>query len=140
MNHGELPWTNRNWWTKQINQSIKLANQRRTPDSNGKDNSSYFWDQKISWSLKHRNKRRSIKCFDLSKDMWKVKNTLLPWILQNILENQRTAKKFIMADFYEMNFIKGIAILAKVDEMYNILKSLVFGRVMKMELNDQGFF
>ena len=72
--------------------------------------------------------------------MWKVKNTLLPWILQNILENQRTAKKFIMADFYEMNFIKGIAILAKVDEMYNILKSLVFGRVMKMELNDQGFF
>ena len=63
--------------------------------------------------------------------------------MQNILENQtvqRTAKKFIMAEFYEMNFIKGIAILAKVDEMYNILKSLVFGGVMKVELNDQGFF
>ena len=31
-----------------------------------------------------------------------------------------------MADFYEMDFIKGIAILVKVDEMYNILKSAIY--------------
>ena len=35
---------------------------------------------------------------------------------------QRTAK-FIMADFYEMDFMKGIVILVKADEMYKILKS-----------------
>ena len=28
-----------------------------------------------------------------------------------------------MADFYEMDYMKGIVILVKVDEMYNILKS-----------------
>ena len=28
-----------------------------------------------------------------------------------------------MADFYEMDFMKGIAILVKEDEMYNIFKS-----------------
>ena len=28
-----------------------------------------------------------------------------------------------MADFYEMDFMKGIVILVKVDEMYNILNS-----------------
>ena len=28
-----------------------------------------------------------------------------------------------MADFYEMGFMKGIAILVKVDQMYNVLKS-----------------
>ena len=63
--------------------------------------------------------------FWLEKDISKVENTLLQWILQNILENQtfqRTAK-FIMTDFYEMDFMKGIVILVKVDEMYNILKS-----------------
>ena len=41
--------------------------------------------------------------------MSKVKSTLLKWMLQNISENetfQRTAK-FIMADFYEMDFMKG---------------------------------
>ena len=44
-------------------------------------------------------------CFDLKKDIRKV----------NQLENQifqRTAK-FIMAIFYEMDFMKGIAILVK---------------------------
>ena len=59
------------------------------------------------------------------KDISKVENTLVQWISQNILENQtfqRTAK-FIMADFYEMDFMKGIAILVKEDEMYNIFKS-----------------
>ena len=31
--------------------------------------------------------------------------------------------KFIMVDFYKMDFMKGIVILVKVDKMYNILKS-----------------
>ena len=45
--------------------------------------------------------------------------------MQNILENQTFQRiaKFIMVDFYEMDFMKGIVILVKVDEMYNILKS-----------------
>ena len=37
---------------------------------------------------------------------------------------QRT-EKFTMADFYEIDFMKGIPILAKVDEMFMILKSLL---------------
>ena len=55
-----------------------------------------------------------------------MENTSLQCILQNILENQtfQRTEKFIMTDFYEMNFMKGIAILVKVDDMYNILKSL----------------
>ena len=42
------------------------------------------------------------------------------------LENQtfQRTEKFIMTDFYEMDFKKGIAILVKVDDMYNILKSV----------------
>ena len=31
--------------------------------------------------------------------------------------------KVYMVDIYEMNFMKGIVILVKVDEMYNSLKS-----------------
>ena len=31
--------------------------------------------------------------------------------------------KFIMPDFYEMDFMKDIVILVKLDEMYNIFKS-----------------
>ena len=56
------------------------------------------------------------------KEISKAENTLFWWILQNILENQRIAK-FIMADFYEIDFMKGIVILVKADEMYNMLKS-----------------
>ena len=33
--------------------------------------------------------------------------------------------KFILGDFYKMDFMNGIVILVKVDEMYNILKSLL---------------
>ena len=33
--------------------------------------------------------------------------------------------KFIMGDFYKMDFMNGIVILVKVDEMYDILKSLL---------------
>ena len=63
-------------------------------------------------------------CFDFKKDISKVKNTLLKWILQNISENQtfQRTQKFIMTDFYEMDFMKGIIILIKVYEMYKILK------------------
>ena len=41
-----------------------------------------------------------------------------------MLENhtfQRIAK-FVMADFFELDFMKGIVILVKVDEMCNISK------------------
>ena len=57
--------------------------------------------------------------FWLGKDMSMVENTLLQWTLQNILENQtcQRMEKFIMADFYGMDFMKGIVILVKVDEM-----------------------
>ena len=63
--------------------------------------------------------------FWLEKDISKVENTLLQWILQNILENQTFQRiaKFIMTDFYEMDFMKGIVTLVKVDEMNIILKS-----------------
>ena len=37
---------------------------------------------------------------------------------------QRIAK-FIVADFYEINFMKGIVISGKVDKMYDILRSLL---------------
>ena len=54
---------------------------------------------------------------------------------------QRIAK-FIMTDFCEMNFMKSIAILLKVDEMYTILKSashcLLVER-LQVELDDQSF-
>ena len=59
---------------------------------------------------------------------------LLQSNLQNTLENlafKRTVK------FIE---IKGIVILVKVDEMYNIVNPLLAtGRDMKVELDDQGF-
>ena len=44
---------------------------------------------------------------------------------QKILKNQtfQRIEKFIMVDTYEMDFMNGIVILVKVDEMYNILKS-----------------
>ena len=63
--------------------------------------------------------------FGVEKDLSKEENTLLQCILQNILENQMFQRiaKFIMADFYEMYFMKGIVMLVKVDEMYNVLKS-----------------
>ena len=71
--------------------------------------------------------------FWLEKDISKVENTLLQWILQNILENQMFQRiaKFIMADFYEMDFMKGIVILVKVDEMYNILKPATHGLLVE---------
>ena len=40
-----------------------------------------------------------------------------------------------MAYFYEMDFMKGIVISAKIDEMYNILKSLL---VTGYWLRDEG--
>ena len=74
-------------------------------------------------SMEIKKKRKML--FWLEKNLSKVENTLLQWILETILENQTFQRKakFIMRDFYEMNFMKGIVILVKVDEMYNILKS-----------------
>ena len=59
-----------------------------------------------------------------------MKNTLLKWILQNISENQtfQRTTKFTMADSYEMDFVKGIVILVKVDEMYKISNHTPFKR------------
>ena len=68
------------------------------------------------------------------KDISKKKMILLQSNLQNILENLAFKKtvKFIE--------IKGIVILVKVDEMYNIVNPLLAtGRDMKVELDDQGF-
>ena len=44
---------------------------------------------------------------------------------QKILKNQtfQRIEKFIMVNSYKMDFMNGIVILVKVDEMYNILKS-----------------
>ena len=63
--------------------------------------------------------------FLLEKDRSKVENKFLQRILQNILENQMFQRmaKFIMVDFYKMDFVKGIVILVKVDTMCNILMS-----------------
>ena len=59
-----------------------------------------------------------------------MKNTLLKWILQNISENQKIQRtsKVIMAGFYEMDSVKGIVRLVKVDEIYKILKSPLANR------------
>ena len=59
-----------------------------------------------------------------------MKNKLLRWILKIISENQTFQRtvKFTKVDFYEMDFMKGIFILVKVDEMYKILKSLLTNR------------
>ena len=78
--------------------------------------------------MKHRNKKIKEKCYVLIfKTRWKKKKTLLQWIFQNILENQafqRTAK------FIETKNIVVLVkvlekIFVKIDEMYNILKSLL---------------
>ena len=53
--------------------------------------------------------------FWLEKDISKGENTLLQWILQNILENktfQRIAK-------FVMDFMKDIVVWVKIAEMYN---------------------
>ena len=55
----------------------------------------------------------------------------------NVSENT----KVYMVDFKKMDFMKGIVLLVKVDEMYNMLKSLsiFFVWEMNMELDDQSF-
>ena len=71
-------------------------------------------------SIEVKKKNRKI-CYDLvfKKRHMNKNKTLHQWILENILQNQtfqRTAK------FIEM---KSSVILVKVDEMYNILKTLL---------------
>ena len=74
-------------------------------------------------SIAIKEKKKSVVF--IKKDISKVKNTLLLWIFQNILENQtfQRVANFITVDFYEMDFMKGIVVLVKVDDAYNILKS-----------------
>ena len=59
---------------------------------------------------------------DFKKDISKVKSKvfLLKWILENISENQtfQRTEKFTIVNFYKVDFMKGIVILVKVDEMY----------------------
>ena len=43
-----------------------------------------------------------------------------------------------MADFQEMNFMKGIVILVSVDEMYNVLKSLLASRYWSRDEGEIG--
>ena len=78
----------------------------------------------VVWSrgIKEKNKKGLTL---IKQDISKLKNTLLQWILQNIVENQTFQRiaKFIMADFYEINFMKGTVILVKVGEVFHILKS-----------------
>ena len=78
----------------------------------------------VVWSIARKEEAKSVM-FLSKKDMSKVKNTILRWILRNIWQNQTFQRiiKSIMVYFNEMNFMKGIFILVKVDEMYNILKS-----------------
>ena len=53
----------------------------------------------------------------------KGKNTFLQCRISQKIRRQRTAK-FIMVNFYEMDFMKDIVVLVRVDKIYNILKSL----------------
>ena len=55
-----------------------------------------------------KEEAKSMLCFDKKKDTSKVKNTLLQWILQNILENQTFQRiaKFIVWSI-SLNFMKG---------------------------------
>ena len=55
-----------------------------------------------------KEEAKSMLCFDKKKDTSKVKNTLLQWILQNILENQTFQRiaKFIIWSI-PMDFMKG---------------------------------
>ena len=80
---------------------------------------------------KHRNKKKKWKilCFNFKKT-YQIKNTLSKWILQNISQNQKVQRtaKFIMAGFYEMDTMKGIVRLVKVDDMHKILKSPLANR------------
>ena len=45
-----------------------------------------------------------------------------------------------MVNSYEMDFMKRIVILVKVDETYNILKVIVYWSRNKTELDDQSFY
>ena len=116
----------------EIDEVIKLANQSKSQVKGAlvieaeKIRIILIFENKTVSRSKHCSNRIRKKCYVLiKKDTSVVKNTLLQWILQSILENQTFQRiaKFIVVDSYEMNFMNGIAILVKVDEMYNILHS-----------------
>ena len=64
------------------------------------------------------------------KDTSKAKKTLLQCILQNILKNQTFQRivKFIMVDFYEMNFMKAIGSKSRWDVQYLASQCLLVKR------------
>ena len=77
------------------------------------------------WSISIKVETKNVM-FWSQNDSSKVKNTLLQWILQKVFEIQTFQRiaKFIMVNSYKMDFTKGNVVLVKVDEMYNILKSV----------------
>ena len=93
--------------------------------------------------MKHKNikETKNVMFWFLKKDISKVKNTLFKWILQNISENKRFQRtpKFIMSDFYEMDFMKWIVILINIDEMYKILESLLANRFWSRDKGSVGW-
>ena len=112
---------------------IKLASQRRTRDRSSKDNNNSFESKKelVVWN---KEEAKNVM-FWLEKDISKVENTLFQWFFQNILESQDENRKYYHADFYEMDFMKGVVILVKVDEMYvqylEVYKPLFIGQEMR---------
>ena len=64
---------------------------RHACDRNGKNNNNFhFWKQNINLVVRSMEIKEEAKnvMFWLKKDIWKVKNILLQWILRNILENE----------------------------------------------------
>ena len=102
-----------------IDELIKLANQW-IHESIGdrkflKANSKF-----VVWSIETKKKQKLLG-FDLRKRYIKGKKHIAQ------IENHifRRSAKFIIVDFYEIDFSKGILIYVKVDEMHKILKSLL---------------
>ena len=64
-------------------------------------------------------------CFDQKKTHQRWKHITPLDFAEHIRKSgvSENRKVYILLDFYEMDFMKSIVILVKVDEMYNILKS-----------------
>ena len=87
----------------------------------------------------HSNKRRIKKCNVLiKKDTPNIKNILLQWLLQKILENQTFHRiaMFIMVDSYEIDFMKILLFTkSRWDLQYlEVFQPLFIGQEMKMQL------
>ena len=75
------------------------------------------------WSIAVKEEAKNMLCFDEKKthERWE---TLLRWVLQNIIENQTFQRiaKFIIWSI-SMKWTLWKVLVVKVDKMYNILKS-----------------